>query len=116
LTSLTLERRRSRQTPLLEIPHLTLDKLNTRTTTGFVLRQNYPNPATTIEFALPEASHVKLSVFNVLGKEVAGIVDAEMGAGVYRVSWDANGVASGVYLFRLIAGDFVQARKMALLK
>jgi hypothetical protein len=84
-----------------------------------VLRQNYPNPfnpATTIEFALPEASHVKLSVFNVLGKEVAGIVDAEMGAGVYRVSWDANGVASGVYLFRLIAGDFVQARKMALLK
>jgi len=87
--------------------------------TDFSLSQNYPNPfnpVTDIEFGLPSPCHVRLEVYNVVGQTVVTLVDGRREAGFYTVSWDGSNVASGVYLYRLTAGDYVQTRKMLLLK
>jgi hypothetical protein len=91
---------------------------------GFELAQNYPNPfnpTTTIDFSLPEAQHVTLEIVNIQGQVVRTLVDDVRSAGDHSVEWDAtsdNGsrVASGVYFYRLSAGDHVASRKMTLLK
>ena len=83
------------------------------------LSQNYPNPfnpSTTIRYGLPSRSHVTLSIFNTLGQQVATLVEGEMEAGYHEVQFDASGLASGVYLYRLQAGDFVQTKRLLLLK
>jgi len=90
----------------------------------YTLSQNYPNPfnaSTRIEFGLPLRSHVLLTVYNILGKEVRVLVEDELSGGSYRVEWDGrddrgNPVASGVYLYELKAGETVHSRKMVLLK
>jgi hypothetical protein len=87
--------------------------------TAFVLQQNYPNPfnpSTTLEFSIPKSGRVVLEVFNILGQSVARLVDGERVAGTYRTTFDASNLSSGVYLYQLKAGDFVQARKMVLVK
>jgi len=87
--------------------------------TQYALYQNYPNPfnpSTTIRYALPQASNVTLTVFNTLGQPVAKRVQEEQPAGYYEVRFDAVGLASGVYLYRLQAGDFVQTKKLVLLR
>ena len=86
---------------------------------SFSLEQNYPNPfnpRTTIEFSVPQSGNVHLGVFNVLGQEVATLVSEYVQSGKHQASWDATGVASGVYFYRLQAGGFVQSRKLVLLK
>jgi hypothetical protein len=86
---------------------------------GFILGQNYPNPfnpATTIGFSLPRACFVKLEVFNVLGERIATLVSQEMLAGTHQIQWDAAGVGSGVYMYRLMSGSFAQAKQMVVLK
>jgi hypothetical protein len=86
---------------------------------GFSLRQNYPNPfnpSTTIRYGLPRACDVALTVFNALGEQVATLVQGEQDAGDHEVVFDASGLASGVYLYRLQAGDFLQSRRILLLK
>ncbi|MBU0984106.1 MAG: T9SS type A sorting domain-containing protein [candidate division Zixibacteria bacterium] len=86
---------------------------------SFQLAQNYPNPfnpTTEIAFALPEASAVCLKVFNVLGQEVATLVDNELSAGQHAVEWDASDAASGVYFYRIEAGEFTESKKMLLLR
>jgi hypothetical protein len=86
---------------------------------AFDLRQNHPNPfnpSTTINYELPEMSHVTLKIFNTLGQEVASLVDAVEEPGYKSIEWNAAGVASGVYFYRLTAGDFVQTRKLLVLK
>ena len=83
------------------------------------LSQNYPNPfnpSTQISFSLPASSAVHLSVFDVTGKEVARLVDGFMEKGVHAVRWEARDLPSGIYLYRLEAGRFVQMRKMLLLR
>ena len=84
-----------------------------------VLIQNYPNPfnpETTIEFSLPEASQVTLSIFNLQGQKVAELMEGQLEAGSYTAVWDAAGYPSGTYLYRL-SGDFGQfSGKMVLLK
>ena len=85
---------------------------------AFALFQNYPNPfnpVTNIEFRIRNATYVSLRVFDVLGREVATLVNEERKAGSHHASWDAAGMASGFYLYRLIAPDFVQTRKMILM-
>src|SRR5690606_8680081 len=87
--------------------------------TAFSLSQNYPNPfasRTVIEYGLPEASHVKVEVFDASGRHVATLVDAEQGAGYHTARWEASGVASGVYLYRIQAGEHVRTLKMVLLQ
>ncbi|MDH3252184.1 MAG: T9SS type A sorting domain-containing protein [Ignavibacteria bacterium] len=85
----------------------------------FSLSQNYPNPfnpRTTIRFTIPQTSDVRLKLYNMLGQEMITLVDGEKAAGVYDVSVDANAFASGMYLYRIQAGDFVATKKMLLLK
>ncbi|MBU0519163.1 T9SS type A sorting domain-containing protein [bacterium] len=85
----------------------------------YSLGQNYPNPfnpSTTINFSLPEAQHVKLTVFNVNGQVVASLVDGMRDAAQYEVTWDASDVASGLYFYQLEAGDFSSVKKMVLVK
>ncbi len=92
--------------------------------TEFALKQNYPNPfnpSTEIRFALAKESNVRLSVYSLSGELVATVVNGSFPVGNYRVTWngmtDAGlSVSSGVYLYRLQAGDFVSTRKMVLLK
>ncbi len=85
----------------------------------FGLDQNYPNPfnpTTQISFEIPASAHVKLEVFNMAGQKVATLADEEMSAGLHTVTWDASHNSSGVYLYRLEAGNQVDSRKMILLK
>ncbi len=92
--------------------------------TTFALNQNYPNPfnpSTTIEFALPQRETVRLDVFDILGRQVSTLVNAEMSAGTWRVVWngkDANGspVATGMYIYRIQAGSFSMVKKMLMIK
>jgi hypothetical protein len=86
---------------------------------GFALSQNYPNPfnpTTNISFVLPEASDVKLTVFNMLGQRVAVLTQGMYSSGMHTVNFNAANLASGTYVYRIEAGNFVQVRKMLLLK
>ena len=88
-------------------------------TAEFALSQNYPNPFnpnTVIKYTLPNRSEVKLIIYNLRGEEVAFLLNGSMPAGHHQVSWDASNFASGIYFYRLRAGDFVQTRKMVLLR
>lgn len=90
----------------------------------FALRQNYPNPfnpTTTINYALPKASYVTLKIYNMLGQEVKTLISKEMKAGAHSVNWAGDNnygqkVTSGTYIYQISAGEFMQAKKMILLK
>jgi len=85
----------------------------------YTLEQNYPNPfnpSTTIEYSLPQSGLVTLKVFNVLGKEVATLVNGQNEAGKHKVDFDAAALNSGVYFYRIEIGSFVETKKMILLK
>jgi len=85
----------------------------------FNLEQNYPNPfnpTTTINYSIPKTSNVKLILFNLLGEEVATLINEEKSAGSYEVELNAESLPSGVYFYQLKAGDYVNTKKMILLK
>jgi len=85
----------------------------------FVLQQNYPNPfnpSTVIKYAVPEESPVSIKIFDLTGREVATLVDEVKQPGTYELTFDAEKYASGVYIYQMISGDFVQVKKMSLLK
>ena len=86
---------------------------------GFQLAQNYPNPfnpSTVIEFTLPHAGYVSLKVYNLFGEESATLVAGEQAVGTFKATWDASGLPSGVYFYRLTAGAYVQTKKMVLIR
>jgi hypothetical protein len=86
---------------------------------AFELSQNYPNPfnpTTNISFTLPGSSHVTLEVYSITGQRVAVLLNEAKGAGLHTVSFDGAGLSSGMYLYRLQAGDLVQTRKMQIIK
>jgi hypothetical protein len=90
-----------------------------QSTGGFILDQNYPNPfnpTTTIRYGLPQSAPVSLVVYNTLGQQVAMLVEGEQEAGYHEVRFDASGLASGVYLYRIRAGDFVRTRKLLVVR
>ncbi len=85
----------------------------------FDLGQNYPNPfnpSTNINFELPESGSVSLKVYNVLGQEVASLVNQRMASGAHTIRFDASRLSSGVYIYRLVSGNQVQTKKMMLIK
>ncbi len=86
---------------------------------SYTLQQNYPNPfnpSTTIKFSIPKSGNVRLVVYDILGKEVATLVNNFLNAGQYNFQFNAANLASGIYLYRLEAGNFTQTNKMLLMK
>ncbi|MCX6144748.1 MAG: right-handed parallel beta-helix repeat-containing protein [Ignavibacteriales bacterium] len=103
-----------------------VEQLDGAVPTEYALRQNYPNPfnpATTIQFALPKSSYVSLKVYDALGRELTTLVSQELNPGYFTIQWNAN-VPSGIYFYRLQAGDastssargFVETKKMIVLR
>jgi hypothetical protein len=86
---------------------------------SFELLQNYPNPfnpSTTIRYGLPARTHVLLTVYNTIGQQVAILQDGEQDAGYHEVRFNASGLASGTYFYRIQAGDFSQVKRLLLLR
>jgi hypothetical protein len=85
----------------------------------FTLSQNYPNPfnpSTTIEFQIPERVKVNLILYDILGQEVVRLIDKEMDIGKYKILFNATNLSSGVYIYRIVAGEFISTKKMQLIK
>jgi len=94
------------------------NKLN-RIPRQFELTQNYPNPfnpITTIKYKLPELSVVKIKVYDILGRELNNLVNEEQNAGVYDIEFDGSELMSGIYIYQLRAGNYIQTKKMVLIK
>jgi hypothetical protein len=86
---------------------------------NYNLSQNYPNPfnpTTNIEYSIPEASYVQLKIYDILGNEVATLVNEEQSAGTYRADFNGDGLASGLYIAQLTTANYTQTIKMSLLK
>jgi flagellar hook assembly protein FlgD len=81
--------------------------------------QNYPNPfnpSTTIRFSVPVTGNVKVTVYDMLGQEIETLTNKEHPAGEHEIQWAPKNISSGMYIFRLEAGSFVQSKKMTLVK
>ena len=86
---------------------------------SYSLSQNYPNPfnpSTTIQFSLPRTEFVTLRIFNILGEEIVTLHFKNVSVDTYQVDWNAQGLPSGVYLYRLQAGAFRETKKLLLLR
>ncbi|KAA3636670.1 MAG: T9SS C-terminal target domain-containing protein [Calditrichaeota bacterium] len=108
---------------LLTSPEFTGTSVSLSNTVGipetFALMQNYPNPfnpSTQISFALPNASNVNLSVYNVLGQKVMTLVDGQMEAGTHNFEFDGSSLSSGMYFYRILTDNFTETKKMVMLK
>ena len=105
--------------PLSELITTSVGQSHTGLPKQYNLEQNYPNPfnpTTTITYALPQQSKVRLSIYNLLGQELLTLVDRSEEAGYKSVSFDASALSSGVYFYRLEAGSFLQTKKLVLVK
>ena len=92
---------------------------NRKQPADYLLAQNYPNPfnpTTTIEYSVAKAGNVKITVYNQLGQQIATLVNGTQNAGSYRVTWNAAELPSGMYFYKLEAGNKVHLRKMMLIK
>ncbi|MCY7361724.1 MAG: phospholipase D-like domain-containing protein, partial [Ignavibacteria bacterium] len=98
---------------------ISVEKISTEIPADFVLSQNYPNPfnpKTVINYEIPNANIVKLTVYNTLGKQVTELVNERQSAGTYKVSFDVGNMTSGVYFYKLEVGNFVETKRMILVK
>ena len=116
--------------PLIDFAYDIIDAINsmlpkvsdgpiTQVPSEYSLSQNYPNPfnpSTTIRFSIPEKGYVQLKVYDVLGKEVANLVDGNRESGYYEVNFDGSRLASGLYIYKLSAGNFISTKKMLMIK
>jgi hypothetical protein len=85
----------------------------------FQLHQNYPNPfngISKIKYQIAKRSNVKMVIYDILGQELETLVDETLSPGKYELEWDATNYSSGVYYYRLVAGDYTETRKMVLIK
>ena len=100
-------------------PSIGIDDSYLKIPLSYVLLQNHPNPfnpVTNISYALPISSEVSLIIYNILGDEVARLVDGFQQAGEYKITWNASNVSSGIYFYRLRSSNFTETKKMVLLK
>ena len=91
----------------------------TSSPTVYELYQNYPNPfnpSTKIKFDIPKSGFVSLKIYDITGREVSTLVNSELATGRYEFEWNGGQFASGVYFFRITAGEFVKVQKMMLIK
>ncbi|MEN8192625.1 MAG: T9SS type A sorting domain-containing protein, partial [Bacteroidota bacterium] len=98
---------------------VSVEKLQGMAPAKYELEQNYPNPfnpSTEIKFSIPNSGATTLKVFNMLGQEVATLLDAELSAGSYKYNFDASTLSSGIYFYTLEAGKYSETKKMVLLK
>ncbi|MFA6455418.1 MAG: right-handed parallel beta-helix repeat-containing protein [Bacteroidota bacterium] len=96
-----------------------VEELSENIPTSFGLSQNFPNPfnpSTTIRYALPSSANVKLVIYDLLGREIATLVNEEQSAGWKEVQWNAMNVSSGIYFYKLTAGTFIETKKMLMVK
>jgi hypothetical protein len=96
-----------------------LERLGKTIPTEYKLEQNYPNPfnsSTAIQFSLPRTGRVSLNIFNSFGEEIAVLVSKGLIAGTYTANWGATEIASGIYFYRLQAGDYIATKKLIILK
>ncbi|MBX7046559.1 MAG: T9SS type A sorting domain-containing protein [Ignavibacteria bacterium] len=103
----------------LTFPPSAIEPVSSEIPAGYSLRQNYPNPfnpSTKISFDIPASSHVNLSVYNMLGKEVETLVNENLKAGKYEVSFNGSSLSSGTYYYKLTAGKFTISKVMTLIK
>jgi hypothetical protein len=94
-----------------ETPNIVINNL--------ILQQNYPNPfnpKTIINYQIVKNSHVTLQIYDITGRKIKTLINKNHNIGEYFVSFDANGLASGVYIYKLTAGDVIKSRKMLLLR
>lgn len=94
-------------------------QLSTTIPKDYQLSQNYPNPfnpSTHIEFQIQRAGNVKLTVYDLLGKVVAVLVNEQLRPGSYETEWNASGYASGVYFYKLVTSDYSDTKKLILIK
>ncbi len=102
-----------------DISAIGVKPISTKTPESFSLSQNYPNPFnpfTKIDFELPVKSFVELVVYNSLGQTIAQLVNEQLKQGTYTVDWNASGSPSGIYFYRITAGDYTETKKMILVK
>ena len=114
LTDISFGGARNSHAPISATP-----RMNSEIPGEFVLKQNYPNPfnpSTTFEFAIAQHGYTTLKVFDLLGREVASIVEGNLDARLYQVTWNAGNLASGVYLYTLTSAGFSDTRKLLLMK
>ena len=86
---------------------------------AFVLHQNFPNPfnpSTVINYEVPSADHVRIAIYDIFGREIETLVDEVVSAGHHEVEWDADGIASGMYLYQIKTPNFFDVKKMVLLR
>ena len=96
-----------------------VEKENDKIPNEYTLHQNFPNPfnpSTTISFSIPEEEFVSLKVFNTLGEEITELLNETKSAGNYSVLFNAEELPSGIYFYKIAAGNFFQTRKMMLVK
>lgn len=85
----------------------------------YQLKQNYPNPfnpVTTIEFSIPKRTYIQIIIFDILGRNIETVIDEQLIAGTYKISWNAEKFTSGIYYYKLIADNFTETKKMVLIK
>jgi len=98
---------------------LGIEQLGSTVPSSYSLNQNYPNPfnpETNIEFSLPKSSFVNLSVFDISGKLVSTLVESSLSAGKYNYRFTSEGLSSGVYFYKLVAGDFMDVKRLMIVK
>ena len=103
--------------PVSEI--VSVERVPTALPSNFNLLQNYPNPfnpSTSIKYSIPQTSKVVIKIYDILGNEIATLMDEEKSVGTYELMWDASAQPSGVYFYQLKAGDYVNTKKMILLR
>jgi len=125
ITKLIIDSKFSPITPSIHKPirfnilYTAVEENGTDLPKSFVLKQNYPNPfnpTTTIRYTTPKSSTVSLKIINLIGQEITSLVHETQPAGEYEVQWNAGNLPSGVYICRFQAGEFVETKKLLLIK